>query len=269
MALVHTSASGSINYNAVNERQFWITTQALPERLRRWQNNESHKSADIKSDHGKKINAVLKETDEILGICTYNKINLPDARHVLDLVCPEDLEISIEILLDTLSSFGNKVYGMEFPFRSENRSTHISLFRRLEYCGWCPGFLHRLKRVFLNTTFLYYASTLGPPRANKDHSKCSVTTCSANQIEDGAYKTKHVDETGVDAQENSTDFPPCNCSRICANLGELNDIIQAGGTPLISVRWPQRSNADRNLEDLDFKVVRRSTEVQYIAFSHV
>lgn len=256
----------SIDYEAVEKKNLWIESTPLVVRLNAWQNIEAALAPEMKRNHGKKMLAVLDDADEFLGICTYNKLSKPDSSAVFDAVLPQDLEISIRVLIDTLSIIGWNVYHI--GLRSESRQKEYNFFRRMELCGWCPGFLYPYKRTFGDAVFLYYASLLGPPKGLKDHSRCSPVACLANQINNGTDIPRHINEDTVHVPGAFITEGRCDCTNECVDLGQLNTIIQSGDVPLISVRWPQPSDL-KDPQGLQFKVVRRRPEILYVAFSHV
>lgn len=105
----HAPSPPSIDDGALDGHRLAITTRVLPVKLCQWDVNEKAVSVEERKSHEENIYGILADAEELLGIFTYNKNSHHDRETtglVLDRIMPQDLEISIRILIDTLSAFG-------------------------------------------------------------------------------------------------------------------------------------------------------------------
>jgi len=114
--------------------------------------------------------------------------------------------------------------------------------------GWCLGELHMLEISM--PAVLYYLSFFDRKRLGKDHGGCSEVRCTANQIDEKVYRTKHVSEG-------------CGCQHVVvedvtSTHRPVSDVLRGGRIPVLSL-----SSAST--------VVVSDTETagRYVAISHV
>ncbi|KAI1635568.1 hypothetical protein F4809DRAFT_434132 [Biscogniauxia mediterranea] len=89
--------------------------------------------------------------------------------------------------------------------------------------GWCIGELSTL-RDECSLSSRYYLSTMNRKPLEKNHDKCrSGVNCQANQLDYRTYQTSHA----LDCAD------PASCEEIGPPVGDLVQIIEKGGWPLV------------------------------------
>ncbi|KAJ9602659.1 hypothetical protein H2200_012853 [Cladophialophora chaetospira] len=121
---------------------------------------------------------------------------------------------------------------------------------RLLCAGWCPGEIAILEKKMIHSTSTYLLGTWDRLFLTKDHTKCTVEICLANNIDESIYETKHVS-------------PECKCYHQGEDDGTaatIACILESGSIPVIQVL---ASGEDTAIS------VRKSTDAIYVAISHV
>lgn len=111
---------------------------------------------------------------------------------------------------------------------------------------WCRTEKIMLQAV-LDTTTMYYASTLCRHSVCLDHSECGDNHCVARQIDNSVYRTKHTLEG-------------CQCAQISADTDAMRPILERGSIPCIEIIELG--------DEMELRVVA-SEASHYVAISHV
>ncbi len=172
-----------------------------------------------------------------------------------DLLIPEEIQLSIQILAATLEHAVLSVYNLfsayhipvaEAPWRL---TSNDFLTQRMLEDGWCPI---TVEQIWYPTHLClqYYASILGPPTAYKQHEHCAAgdVSCKARNLNEGTYRTKH--------ECSSSD-----CRFVEVNATDLQKIVTSGSVALVQV--------DASAPTISLKVVPFRPGMQYTAISHV
>jgi hypothetical protein len=211
-----------------------------------------------------------------------------DLHDLLRAILPGEIELSTVLLLETLKYKMVDIYGLRLSLRPQESDW---LFNLMVDMGWCRALLSELLHRY-RLRFIYYGYLLGPPPSTGlNHSECRGKRCVANNVKEASYVTKHIDRAltfkprwwefqlfvihrvhhawhsqGCGA-ENQT--PACNCRHLGPNLSKIEDILERGGIPLISVRPPRLLDNRRTLLDLQLDIVEWDPTIRYTAISHV
>lgn len=164
-----------------------------------------------------------------------------------------EIELSIYIVISTLQYELAHTMSTELMTRRVVdewgiRTCQLLITRMLED-GWCPSHVEMLASS-VDAASMYFANLLGPPRVEKDHSRCSNDKCEADQIRESEYVTAHSTED-------------CGCSHLSPNLSKIGSILESGGIPYITISLSAEQD-DLTLEVEEFQAGRN-----YVAISHV
>src|SRR4051812_19114920 len=99
----------------------------------------------------------------------------------------EEIGLSLQILGNGLTVAKAAVYSVE---RGINWGDSSLLVWSMQSKGWRPNVVYMLRRITL-VDFCYCVSCLDPPQG-RDHSGCSEGVCSASQIDETTYQTRHA-----------------------------------------------------------------------------
>lgn len=130
------------------------------------------------------------------------------------------------------------------------------LMERMISQGWCPCIVEQISSPC--TTFLYYASLLGPPTLGKDHSNCRSNSraCVAANVKDNVkYVSRHVEDG-------------CECEFVVIDTGPDSKIslsVSRGELPLIQLS-SENENGDVTVDVASYS---EDDPIPYIAISHV
>ena len=100
-----------------------------------------------------------------------------------------------------------------------------------------------------SVAIVYYLAAVPFLHGNVDHSNCSVTGCTAHDIDEQQYITKHVQDD-------------CQCDMVAPDVAKISSIIEKNGVPLVRLRV-----LPSGLLGLD--VVQGQYGTHYTAISHV
>ena len=229
--------------DSVSKKRF-VTTHKLREYLRRWKSQVDQERQSGAVD-------VLKTRNKRAVACLNHAHNFwfnIDQRDRDRLVGPE-VGLSIHILASTLEHALTCVCDIpveDVPWRLE-RSDFLTQ-RMIDY-GWCPRVVEQVCTTN-HTAFQCYASMLSASSDPRRHDQCKAGDpgCSAKQVDDAKYETKHH-------------LPHCGCDFFKAELDVLRDIVQGGSIPLVYLA--------RKGTETALKVVPFRPGMHYTALSHV
>ena len=114
--------------------------------------------------------------------------------------------------------------------------------------GKCPYWTEIYLQRY-SVAMVYYLAAVPFLYGNIDHSTCSVTECTAHDIDEQQYTTKHVQDG-------------CECDMVAPNVAKISSIIEKNGVPLVRLKV-----LPSGLLGLD--VVRGQYGTHYTAISHV
>ncbi|KAL4877594.1 hypothetical protein BJY04DRAFT_209864 [Aspergillus karnatakaensis] len=123
--------------------------------------------------------------------------------------------------------------------------------------GWCPLDVARCKRGGMQLDTQMYLMQLARPKPSwykRTHDSCLHTECTADNIDESTYVTRHVQEE-------------CNCSHVTADVEQLHAILQGGKFPV--VRITPRGEDELGKRQFDVKVEKKRSSQPYVAVSHV
>ena len=166
---------------------------------------------------------------------------------------PPEVELSIYIMISTLQYELSYVFSKELITRRVVdewgiRTCHILTTRMLED-GWCPSHVEMLA-VSVDAAAMYFANLLGPPKIEKDHSRCSNDKCDADQIVEAEYVTAHTTEN-------------CSCDFVSPDIGEVGLILNSGNIAYVSI------SVSATQDNLILNVEEFQAGRNYVAISHV
>ena len=117
--------------------------------------------------------------------------------------------------------------------------------------GWCPSEIEKIRSTFQGLNTMHYTSRLRREE-RQDHSGCSVTACSAFQIDMKMYEPRHA-SVG------------CKCGSIEVDAAQVTRILRSTESfPVIRVEFPTADDADMTLFVEEYQ-----PGVSYVALSHV
>ena len=123
--------------------------------------------------------------------------------------------------------------------------------RRLSESCWCPSQVEKLLASIPFENVLFYLGEMKRPDTGDhiDHSKCSSAQCLANQVVEGAYRTRHATDD-------------CDCKSVQVDSNKITRILLSGDYPLVKIlRDPDGT--------VQLQVVPRQTCLEYVAISHI
>ncbi|KAI0139075.1 hypothetical protein F4776DRAFT_617959 [Hypoxylon sp. NC0597] len=156
--------------------------------------------------------------------------------------------LSVSVLigsLDEYSIFGDSSFHLE-----QDLPQTWLLAERMSSIGWCP---HHIRRICgtLSPDKAYFISFLNRhERPGIDHSLCSETSCTANDVNEETYETLHASQD-------------CQCSMVGVDEARLAEILRQGKIPIVRVETDRTTNRPR------LKLIATSMSNKYVAVSHV
>lgn len=131
------------------------------------------------------------------------------------------------------------------------------LFQNMARRGWCPLELTML-RENLQTNEIIYASQMPRVGDRQRHQLCRADACTANNIDQGTYRTKHATECS-------------GCKEVVLDYDTICSTIKAGRTPLIvSVQTDEGMKfAITSDEAVPNAQNPRTGKLPYVCISHV
>ncbi|KAK9417200.1 putative Heterokaryon incompatibility domain-containing protein [Seiridium unicorne] len=127
----------------------------------------------------------------------------PASNRVKQDALPDEILLSILVLMETVdatySHFTNPIKPHWFPCAPDIEHDTVSLgippllLEKLRRFGYCWNDIDRLVMSCDNST-LCYASTLHRSSPTVDHGDCSMQSCTANNIDEYNYVTRHAPE---------------------------------------------------------------------------
>ncbi|EPS37778.1 hypothetical protein H072_8462 [Dactylellina haptotyla CBS 200.50] len=124
------------------------------------------------------------------------------------------------------------------------------VIQRFLAAGWCISDVARLSRTY-STPTLYFASSFRRELPSPDfHEHCDLFACSASQVDDTTYVTKHVDGT-------------CGCDHMFSALDDVRGILDGGFIPATIVQGDIAAGGKAWLEAVPFE------KCKAVALSHV
>ena len=168
-----------------------------------------------------------------------------------------DLLLSLQLIGQALTTARLPLYLGAVQTAQERESLFLkwgnsSLMRaHMIESGWCRSLVAAIHAKTIDVQF--FASSLKPSKAHKDHTTCSERKCLANEISEDGYVVKHTSED-------------CQCPDVSPDVNILVSLIRAGRTPLINL-------SDRSILAYamvePMQLVAHESDMPYIAISHV
>ena len=239
--IMHAVTGVPVNTNdfiRINDhRKHVVSTTYLPQYFSRWKEHVSALSEEEKLELIVATDAAVKTLTDTITL--YIGWRTPLSNEVI---------LSITILHKTLMcakrvALPESDYVPTIPYYQDSREViDDQLYKR----GWCKRDVAKHHQSH-SCLAMYFAISLGPRLVNRDHPNCSLTDCSALQVDESTYVTKHATSG-------------CDCKHIKVDIEALSSVIESGATPLIRLSQPPR--ADRHRLDI-------ITHRNYVCVTHV
>jgi hypothetical protein len=175
-------------------------------------------------------------------------------------ILPNDLELSI-CALGYAIDYTTKVLSFELGLdksatrgvRAGSWYTPPRLIGALDTLGFCKNDMQHFRDDFGFVTACMAVTLPGLSRKG-DHSACTADSCKSDNINMNEYKQQHVDGN-------------CNCEDLVPNQAWENmlAIVERGGIPLVRLR----TNSATLDSEYEFEVLPASSNIKYVAYSHV
>ncbi|KAF7540756.1 hypothetical protein G7054_g1167 [Neopestalotiopsis clavispora] len=227
----------------------YITTAHLPELLRNKIREDRDLDPRTKGERILHLAVCISEMDDVLTNISIWKPDVLDRR----------LHLAFAAVAEELQRFSWLYYRKQdtdetHPMSTKNTFLYATkyLTERMKCDGWCPFQISQLGRLSIRE--LYFISAMERPALSKDHGNCEQDSCSAFQIDNTNYKTKHTS-------------PNCQCAFIFAPQPQLSDILLSSDTsyPLIV---PFEVNGDAGSQP-KVRFIDSTATMEYVAISHV
>lgn len=175
-------------------------------------------------------------------------------------VLRENMTLAIRLLCHALWNIAVKRDG------PQTKSAHVQIWLlSKEYeaglllkNGWCPWEVQKSRMTgggVDTPAYLLQLVRKKPEWDKKTHEKCKKTECTANNVDESNYVTRHVVEG-------------CSCAHQQADIDQLHAILKDGGVPLVSIS-PTSEVDEEGKPSFKVEIVRKKSGRQYVAISHV
>ena len=166
------------------------------------------------------------------------------------------IRLSIATIGELLTQAANFAY--EIDFGKDNKcpgnwnlvSEQPQMFDQMKSNGLCPSEIHRLRSSHLTVQTLNFLSWLKKEAPGMKHQNCTEYICRASHNNLGQYVAKHRHDT-------------CQCTNFLIDVPETIRILSQGSLPLLKIK------PGSTTEEIQVDVVEASSNVKYIALSHV
>ncbi|KAK6542607.1 hypothetical protein TWF694_006551 [Orbilia ellipsospora] len=237
-----------------------IDAQKLPLLIEKWVRSSSARHSD-------RIDAVLSEAQAVIEhfcppLITWQTKYGADGEHPSVIAntivspIPPPVACSIALLSASLQTAFTQQFPMQPYVRFSRPASDVFgipalIFQRFLAAGWCISDVARLSRTYSIST-LYFASSIQRNLPSPEfHDHCNLFACSASQVDDSTYMTKHVDEK-------------CQCDHMFSALGDVREILDHGGIPATIVMGDIATVGEKGwLEAVPFE------NCKAVALSHV
>jgi hypothetical protein len=225
--------------------QKFLSTSELPKYLEVWQQRVKDISDEEKFEMYHRINATMQEAARY----TYWLGEYPSVILSLN---PEPLmsreaALSLALLGHYLEGTTRKVLNSADESTSMVWSSGYLFLEHMEIQGWCPFLVTGLEWT-LSLRYKCLAAQLGPPRVQRNHSRCSDDHCAVPK----PSKVQHV-------------VGNCGCASLSPDIKSVVDIIDSETTPLLRF---QTDDSDQGRES-SLELLRDDSHLEYVAVSHV
>ena len=211
--LLHMITGISINTQdfipTTSEHGRVITTRLLPHLLSQWRGSIATMTSKERQVTGDSLDSRFTALRPYMSLLCANNC------------LPQEVRYSMSILQSTLCPMKLAM----FPSGAKIPETWLGDFEvdttsRLLANGWCKSQVSRLFQQ-LSILTLYYASTLGPLRSTRDHSRCEAFgQCMSRSANPTEQEPLHVSSQ-------------CTCTKIDIPVGQLSDDIAHDRLPLL------------------------------------
>ena len=166
------------------------------------------------------------------------------------------IRLSIATIGELLTQAANWAYGIDFgkdnkcPGNWNVVSEQPQMFDQMKTNGLCPSEIHRLRSSHLSVQTLNFLSWLKKEVPGMGHQNCTERICRASHNSLGQYVAKHQHDN-------------CQCTNFLVDVPETIRILSRGLLPLLRIKLGS------NTEDIRVDVVEASSNLKYVALSHV
>ena len=241
----------------VDQAENTVRVTRLPLYINKWQTRLYDVSIEEREVEFRRVSDVMYQAWRIVT-------RLDEPRSEDDSSVSEDIALSIYLLGETLlnavqnaPSFRSIDDGRMFVHWPLTRYTR----RCLKEIGWCETEIVRMSAFLGNASLIYCASLQYPGRV-VDHSHCSDTRCTADNVIESQYTTAHDAACGTG--NNMVDHPDVSsCKHAGPKIADLRSSLEQGSFPIIQL------TAGSSSLDVEVCAIPYSYELPYTAITHV
>ena len=221
----------------------FITTSKLPMYLTKW-----------------KLHAKALSKEEKLSLWRKNFLILDEARSTINVVAgwPESMILSYNPLPPVSREVGLSFVLLGRALEVANRqilnpedqegripwAEGSLLLEHMEIQGWCPFLVAGVDHN-LSIEGKYFAATMGPPKVQRNHRKCTDNVC--------MYRSPGIQHV----------TPTCECIMFTPDIDKMEEILAEKKLPLL------RFVTNSDFKEGRLEVVRGEEGTKYVAMSHV
>lgn len=160
---------------------------------------------------------------------------------------------SIGELLTMAANLAYEIYfanGSKYPGNWPLLCEQPQIFDQMAANGLCPSEIHRLRSSHLTIQTQNFLTWMKKEASGVQHQNCTERICWASHNNVGQYVAKHRQDT-------------CQCTDFLIDVPKTIEILSRGLLPLLRIK------PGPALEDIQVGVVEASSDLKYIALSHV
>ena len=193
-----------------------ITTRSLPELVTKWRAvvlpSEVETAGWTPEQKTERYRSMIQEAQRIRLIFEEANMALVSISYAAarDPIVPQELLLSIEVLLSSLSNSAIFMYGLD-NIVSVGSAASIDFERLGMFAGWCPFILRRMEAV-VNSSALYYAGRAAHFSVPRLHGGCTAHRCQSERVESSKYHIIHC------CEENECEFKGPMSARVSSIL---------------------------------------------------
>jgi hypothetical protein len=220
-----------------------ITTSMLPVYFEKWKRGVEMFSKEEKLSLWRKNHLVLEDAHRTICYISGWPDTMPLAMSPIPPVSRE-MALSFALLGRALELANREILNPEAREDRLGWSSGSLLLEHMESQGWCPFLVAGIDHTF-EIDGKYYASTIGPPRVQRNHRRCTDEMCT--------YRSNGIQHV----------TPTCPCLMFSPDIDKMSEILAEDKLPLLLFV----TNSDGKGGEL--KVVPGESGTNYVAMSHV
>lgn len=235
-----------------------FTTLHLQDEIEYWQYRVREQGLDERLRCQEKVAKVLNEVRRFFEVFRDRPTNSANQFWRATEVLEVDMIVAMLVLGETLRNAAILSWPMEqeqsplrgvFHFRVNTAGECLVLPDRMRHASWCPSDTQMMLDNNLDCTAVYLACLLR--RATELgtaplHSNCTPSSCSASQINETTYTTKHTP---------GCEDGPVSCAHVHIDVNQVVSILRDGGIPVVMIK-----PSGPHDEHIELKVLRGMSE---------